>query len=386
MSATFSQFKKDEALKLLCDVIGIATVNPDGKEAVLADFIADYLRNTGCIVEVMEFSNGRANVIATLKGKKNGKALIINGHLDTVPFGNKDSWDTPPDYPCIKDDRLYGRGSSDMKSGLCAMLYAFRQLASEGFIPENDIIFVGTGDEETLGLGAQALLKSGMLDKVGRIIIGEPTGNGISTASKGALWLEFTIRGKTSHAAYPWEGINATEIAYALFAELKKQVSEGNHPFLTNPTCTLTKILGGVKTNMVPDSCTMTVDIRTVPPMEHNHLLELVDQLVLNLQKLYAGAKLEYEVLNNRKAIETPEDNTLIQELSESVQAVCGNTPALIGTSFFSDASIFLTKYDLPTVLFGPGESSEAHKPNESVSLDKFYVSVECYYNFLKRQ
>ena len=279
MSVFFSQFQKDEALKLLCDAINIVTVNPDGKETVLAGFIADYLKDTGCSVEITEFSSGRANVIAILKGCKNGKALLVNGHLDTVPFGSRDGWDDPPDCATIKDGKLYGRGSSDMKGGLCAALYAFKQLASEGFIPQNDIVFIGTGDEETLGLGAQAVVKSGLLDRVGRIVIGEPTGNEISVASKGTLWLEFTIHGKTSHGAYPWEGINAAEIAYTLFSELKKLVGKETHPYLSNPTCTLTKIQGGVKVNMLPDVCTMTLDIRTVPLIEHGHLLASVNQV-----------------------------------------------------------------------------------------------------------
>ncbi len=386
MSGVLAQFQKDEALELLCNAVNIITVNPDGKEALLAEFIASCLKASGCPVEVEEFSKGRANVTATLKGRKSGKALIINGHLDTVPFGSLSGWDYPPDFSTICGDKLYGRGSSDMKSGLCAMLYAFKQLAAEGFIPQNDIIFMGTGDEETSGLGAQAVVKSGLLDRVGRIVIGEPTGNSISVASKGTLWLEFTIHGKTSHGAYPWEGINAAEIALRLFLKLKPLVCEGIHPYLSKPTCTLTRIQGGVKANMIPDTCSMTLDIRTVPLLAHEQLLAAVDRLLESIEQEHTGVKLEYTVLINRKAVETSSGDMLVKELSESVQEVCGSTPALTGTSFFSDASVFLTQYDLPVVLFGPGESSEAHKPNESVLLEKYYQAVECYYHFLRKQ
>ncbi|HYE82703.1 MAG TPA: M20 family metallopeptidase [Clostridia bacterium] len=385
MPAFNTQLQKDEALDLLYNVINIKTVNPEGKEAVLAEFIASYLYNSGCSIEVEEFSAGRANVTAVLKGRRNGKALLINGHLDTVPFGDRDGWDSPPDFAAVKGGRLYGRGSSDMKSGLCAMLYAFRRLALEGFAPQRDIIFLGTGDEETSGLGAQAAIKSGLLDRVGRIIIAEPTGNKISVASKGTLWLEFQIHGKTSHGAYPWEGINAAEIALQLYSELKTLVRGEKHPHLTEPTCTLTKIQGGVKANMVPDCCTMTSDIRTVPLLDHKRLLASVEQLLKHIEE-YTGARLEYKVLTDRKAVEISSEDMLVKDLSESVRAVCGNSPALTGTSFFSDASIFLTLYELPAVLFGPGESSEAHKPNESVLLEKYYEAVEGYYHFLRKQ
>lgn len=386
MSTLTSQVQKDQALKLLSDVIGITTVNPDGDEKVLANFIASYLEGTGCFIEIEEFAEGRANVIAKLKGRESGNALMLNGHLDTVPFGNLEGWETPPNKATVKNGILYGRGSSDMKSGLCAALYTFRQLALEEFQPKNDIIFLGTGDEESLGLGAQAVLKSGLLEDVGKIIIGEPTNNGISVASKGTLWLEYTVSGRTSHGAYPWEGVNAAEIAYKLFGEIKKSIGRNTHKYLTNPTCTLTKIQGGVKANMVPDICTMTLDIRTVPSIKHDQFLNKVDELILVIEKLHPGSRIEYNILTNRMAVEIEAEHTLVQELSRVIQNVSGSKPKLTGTGFFSDASIFLREYNIPTVLFGPGESSEAHKPNEKLSIDKYFEAVECYYDFLKKQ
>lgn len=381
-----SNVQKDEALKLLCDAIGIVTVNPNGEEKLLADFIASYLQGTGCTVTVQEFAPNRANIIATIKGRTNQKALLINGHLDTVPFGNTDGWNTAPDKAVIRGDTLYGRGASDMKSGLCAALHAFCMLAAEGFVPEHDIIFAGTADEETDGVGAQAIVNSGLLNNVGHIIIGEPTGNQISVASKGTLWCEFSICGKTSHGAYPWEGINAAEVAYELFTEIKKSIGEASHPYLSAPTCTLTKIQGGVKVNMVPDACNMTLDIRTVPSVCHNELLAQVNRLIAGLQQQFGGLKIEYQVLTNRMAVEISPHNSLVEELSNTVQEVCGVKPQLTGTGFFSDASIFLKDYDLPTVLFGPGESSEAHKPNECVSIKNYFDAIECYYHFMKQQ
>lgn len=386
MSILSAEIDRAEALKLFCDAIGITTVNPDGDEKILADFILSYLEGTGCSVEIEEFSDGRANVIARIKGHESGKALLINGHLDTVPFGNLEGWETPPEKATVKNGFLYGRGASDMKSGLCGALYAFHQLALEGFVPNNDIIFLGTGDEESLGLGACEVLKSGLLNDVSRIIIGEPTNNEISVASKGTLWLEFTVCGKTCHGAYPWEGVNAAEISYELFTKISKLIGKDTHKFLTPPTCTLTKIQGGVKVNMVPDMCTMLLDIRSVPSIKHEELLERIDKLIDNMEKHNPDLRIEYNVLTNRMPVEIDQENFLVEELSQSIQNICGSKPKLTGTGFFSDASIFLREYNIPTVLFGPGESSEAHKPNEKISLNKYFESIECYYDFFKKQ
>ena len=200
------------------------------------------------------------------------------------------------------------------------------------------------------------------------------------------MWLEFTVNGKTCHGAYPWEGVNAIEIAYELFGEIKKLIGRDTHKYLSKPTCTLTKIQGGVKANMVPDMCVITLDIRTVPSINHNEFLKMVDNLIGDFKKLYSNLKIEYNILTNRMAVEIEQEHPFVQMLSESIQNVSRNKPKLTGTGFFSDASIFLREYNIPTILFGPGESSEAHKPNEKLSIAKYFESVECYYDFLKKQ
>ena len=385
MSNYLSEFQKKEALELLINTINITTVNPVGNEKILADFIASYLSDVGCLVEVHEFQTGRANVFASIKGSESGNALMLNGHLDTVPFGSLDGWTNPPDKAFIKDDMLYGRGSSDMKGGLCAALYAFKSFALEKILPQNDIIFLGTADEEFLGLGAQVALEKGIMADVGKLIIGEPTGNSIAVASKGTLWLEITVIGKTSHGAYPWEGLNSAEISFKLIEEIKNIFGNEGHKYLSKPTCTLTKINAGVKSNMVPDICKLTLDIRTIPSTNHKRYLNNVDKIIREFENNYEGLEISYSVLNDRMAVEIDSQHILVKSLSNSIKDVCKTEPDLIGTNFFSDASIFLRKYDIPTVLFGPGESSEAHKPNEKLSLKEYFKSIECYYNFLKR-
>ena len=378
-------FDEAAAVELLKRVVDIPSVNGESNEKPMADFIAGFLSNTPCRTEVNEFAPGRANVLSVLKGLNPGKALLINGHLDTVPYGCPEDWDTPPDKAMLMGGRLTGRGASDMKSGLCAMLYAFRLLAQEGFLPQHDIIFAGTADEESLGSGASALIENDFWPDVSAVVIGEPTGNQIAVASKGALWLEVTLTGKTAHSAYPSEGINAAEIACAWFSSFKELAEQGEHPFLTPPTCTLTLISGGIKANMIPGNCTFIVDIRTVPPACHPKLRAEADRLSQSFMERYPGLGIRHKVLTDRMPVETSPQDALVERLRESIFSVCKNAPCLIGTGYFSDASLFLKKQTVPVVLFGPGDPRQAHKANEWVLLDDYLDSIACYINFLKK-
>lgn len=370
---------KEEALLLLKDIINHRSVNPPGDEKVLADFIAKYLKDTVDEIVVDEIDENRANVIAIIKGNKNKKALVFNGHMDTVPYGDKDKWHYVPDKATIVGSRLYGRGASDMKSGLAALLYAFKQFSCSKKKPEGDIIFIGTADEESSGAGAYDISKKGYLDNAFAMVIGEPTNNSIALASKGTIWAEFEVFGKTSHSAYPWEGINAVEKGYELIDSIKALLNGHSHKYLKEPSCTITGINGGIKFNMVPDYCRITVDIRTVPSVNHNWLLDSIDNIINRLEDKYSGLKITKKIINNRQSTETDENSMIVQELKKAVEKVTGNVPCFSGTGYFSDASIFLLKNSIPTILFGPGLSNNAHKPDEYVEIESFYTAVECY-------
>lgn len=386
MKAALTPAQERRALDLLRRVIGTVTVNPPGGEEALARLLAEELGSKGLTCRVEFFAPGRANVLARLPGREPElPALMLNGHLDTVPFGDRALWATPPEEAVLQEGILRGRGASDMKSGLCAAAFALASLAEEGFVPRRDILFLGTGDEESQGLGAQAAVAAGWLDRVGEMVIGEPTGNRLGVASKGTIWLEITLRGRTSHGAYPWEGVNAAELACALVERIKALVGGETHPYLTPPTCTLTRIDGGVKSNMVPDLCRMIFDVRTVPGVDHEALIQRAREACQALCDP-AGAQWELQVLTNRMAAETDPRGALVEALGRAAEEITGQRPGLCGTGFFSDASIFLRTHNLPVVLFGPGESSEAHKPNEALVLARYYEAVACYRQLLLEQ
>jgi len=380
---SLSDSEKSEALDLLTDVININTVNPPGNEGVLVDYIAKYLYETGVEIQIVPVAANRSNIIDAIKGRKSGDSLVLNGHLDTVPFGDSEQWQTPPDKAVTLDGKVYGRGASDMKSGLCAALFAFKKTAAEKPTPAYDLIFTGTADEETNGAGAEALVNSGILGNAGGIIIGEPTGNDICLASKGALWITVTVKGRAAHGAQPDEGINAIEYAILFAQKIPLVIRVKGHKFLSPSTCAVTGLNGGIKVNMIPDRAVLTIDMRFLPPDDSSSIIERIHTIAKEFEVSCPGLSIEIGILNRREPVDTGENENLVKSFAESISRVTGKNLDFIGVNYFSDASVFRKYKDIPVVLFGPGDNREAHKPNESVKIEDYFTSIVCYRRFL---
>ena len=353
--------------QLLIDMLNIDTQNPPGNERILAEYIRDYLAGAPCEVTVQDAGGGRANVVARVRGRERGHALLLNGHLDTVPNGI--GWDTDPQSTVERGGRLYARGASDMKSGLAVLLCAFGELARSGRTPAHDVLLAGTFDEESGGAGAQALAEAGWLEGVETILIGEPTDMGLGLAAKGCLWLALRARGRTSHGAYPQRGVNAIEGLYDFTRLLKGEIEGGAHPLLGAATATLTRIEGGVKANMVPDAARAVMDVRTLPGTDHDALIARVKALAARFCGEREGLAIDIDVENNRMPVQAKPDSRLAGALSRLYERRLGRPMKPAGTAFFSDASIFLRYADCDVVQFGPGSSALAHTPNESVAV-----------------
>ena len=354
-------------IRLLTDILNMDTQNPPGNERILADYILRYLDGCSCERSIQELGNGRANVIARIRGRESGQALMLNGHLDTVPNGA--GWHTDPQQTTEKDGRLYARGASDMKSGLAVMLCAFRELAVSGTIPAHDVVFAGTADEESGGAGAKALAEAGLLKDVETILIGEPTDLGLGLAAKGCLWLHMESKGRTCHGAYPERGVNAIEGLTGLAAIIRGIVSGETHPLLGKATATLTQIKGGIKVNMVPDRAEAMMDLRTLPGTDHQALIVLIRQKTKEWCDANPGLDVRLTVENNRQPVETRAGSRYAQRMEKLHETLFGEPMKHTGTAFFSDASVFLNYADCDVIQFGPGESALAHTPDESVAV-----------------
>lgn len=374
----------DDVIRLLMDMIRHNTVNPPGNEEPLALLVATRLHNYEIPCEVIKFGDRRASFIGVLKGSGLRPALLYNGHLDTVPPGEV-AWERDPFVPVIEGDRLYGRGAADMKSGLAAMVVAAGILARSGVKLRGDLIICGTAGEEVDGAGAQDLIARGYLRNVGQIVIGEPSDLKLFTAHKGAFWVEITTFGKTAHGSMPDLGNNAIRQMNALMnrlANLKFPVND--HPLLGGPTMNIGTIQGGVKTNVVPDRCTITVDFRSVPGMDHGMIFDTLKNLLDRLSVEIPGFAAQMRVINDKTHVETPVNSPLVQAAIRTGQSVLETLLRPQGVNYYTDASVFVPALNVPVILFGPGNEKLAHQPNEYVEIPKLLKAVDFYVELAK--
>lgn len=383
---------KEEALALLKALVEIESVTGTQGELAAARFIAGYfegMQNAAYSVRVTEVDAARGNAVVMLKGRDGKGKTLLNGHMDTVPFGDLENWTVPPGQATFRDGKIFGRGTTDMKAGLAAMMTALKRHMSEGFVPQGDIVFVATCDEEAYGAGAQSAIDEGLLEGVAQMIIAEPTANQLAVVGKGCLWMELSVSGRTSHSAYPGKGVNAVELAYAIYEQLKQAIGVPENPYTGTATCALTKISGGVKENMIPDRCTAFLDIRSIPEMDNDEIQRILEEIIEKVGKANNCFPnfVQIHLLNDRKPIKIDLEHPLIPLMTDAVADASGGAfrPVPVGVNYFTDASVFGRAQALPTVLFGPGESAMAHQPDEFVFEDKYIHAAEYYYELIKR-
>ena len=210
---------KEEAISLLQQILRAKTVNPPGNELEAALILRDFFNAYGVDAEVDEFLPGRANLLARLPGNDASRgSLILCGHMDVVPVGGS-AWDLEPFAAELRDGRIYGRGASDMKSGLVAAAVATANLKQSG-LTRGDILFAATAGEEVDCCGARRLVERGILEDAEAAVIAEPTREDAILAHKGALWIEIATRGRTAHGSMLRESVDAIENMYRVLAWL----------------------------------------------------------------------------------------------------------------------------------------------------------------------
>ncbi|BAK98361.1 peptidase M20A family protein [Oscillibacter valericigenes Sjm18-20] len=377
--------EREAALRLLKEILAIPSVNGKDDEGAVARYLCAVFEKAGISASLQKIDALHSNVIAVLDGANSSDSAIWNGHLDTVPYGDRAAWETDPAVPVERDGFVYGRGASDMKSGLAAMVFALCSFASSGRRPARRTVFLGTCDEERNGIGASAILRDQLLPPCSTLLIGEPTGNNFGVAQKGCYWMQILAEGKTSHGAYPEQGCNAVEHGVALADALKAHLQTYRHPILGGATAQITKIEGGVAPNMTPDRCSLLMDIRTVPDISRDRLMTLASTLAEKETACYhkMGLNLHISLLNDRPSIEISKGHPMLLRLQEAAEKYCGGGKP-VGISFFTDASILVKdRPETAVLLFGPGEPELAHKPNEAVRIEKYFQAISVYKDLL---
>src|SRR3977135_3115257 len=261
-----------DAISLTRSLLRFDTVNPPGQERDCARHIGALLETWGFRVAYHEFEEARTSVIAHAGGAESPPPLCLTGHIDTVPLGAR-AWSRDPFAGETDGDQLYGRGSSDMKAGVAAILLAARKLA-KSFPGTPGVVIVLTAAAEGGCIGAGHLARTQLLGKAGAMIVGEPTSNYPYVGHKGSLKFYARFRGVSAHGSMPELGVNAIYKAVRAVSQLESfDFDQPAHPVMGKPTMNVGTFEGGNTVNSVPDAASFGVDIRTVPGMDHAALL-----------------------------------------------------------------------------------------------------------------
>lgn len=378
---TLTNEEKQEALELLRSMIKTNTVNPPGNEKELAVKLAALMNSEGIEAETVEVLPGRDNLIVRMAGENHGKLLAATGHLDTVPPGGI-PWEHDPFAADVVDGKLYGRGTSDMKSGDAAFLYAMIKLKREGIVPKQDVIFIGTVSEENGSLGAKAFVEAGGMKNVDALLVCEPSSNELDIAHKGAVWVKVKFYGKTAHGSMPDLGVNAVSRAAKFIAAIDAQSFDVKpDDILDMPSCSVNICQGGVATNVVPDYCEVNIDFRTIPGQTAEDIKTYLNKALDSAAKDDKDFKAEIEILSDLAAVRCPEGASILDALDKAA----GRKHIRRGVRFYTDASTLVRDYpEKQVVIYGPGISEMAHQPNEYCEVEQFERFVETYANLLK--
>jgi succinyl-diaminopimelate desuccinylase len=366
-------------VQLTQDLVRMRSINPPGDEAAVASFIATRLQQTGMFAEIVPHAEaGRASVVGGLHGQGARPALLLSGHLDTVPAG--DNWEHEVLGAHVSDGKIWGLGTTDMKSGVAAMLLAMEAIQHSGVPLKGDLLFAGTAGEEVDSMGAQELVAQQKLSQVGFMIIGEPTTNRVFTAEKGVLWLELKTKGQTAHGSMPHLGVNAILHMNKLLQALQAaQIPYETHPLLGDFTMNVATIEGGVKTNVVPDACRVTIDTRTVIGQDHQQILDTVRQLIDHLCAEDPTFHAEVRQITERVPLDIPFNDPMVQAFVRTRDRVTGQISVPSAATFATDGSVFVPAYQAPMVICGPGLPEKAHQPNEYVEIARLVEAARIY-------
>jgi succinyl-diaminopimelate desuccinylase len=376
LQSIFELIDEKKSVQFLQSLIQINSVNPQGNEKKIAEAIQAYLQSSNLQVELDDLGNNRANLLVTYpNGKTDEKYLVYSGHFDTVPTGMVE-WEHDPFSGKLIDNKVYGRGTTDMKSGVAAMVLALDYLERAGVKLNGTLQFVGTAGEEVNGYGAKKVVEKGQIDKATALVISEPSENKMFTAHKGCLWLEISTYGRTAHGSMPDQGVNAILAINEFMNVLQTyEFDYTPHPLLGHPTINIGTIEGGVKTNVVPDQCKLTLDIRTVPGQDNDTILKDIENILKGISGR-SQSPYEIKVINNMDSVYTNESDDFVKLAVGTGKNHLNLDLRPTGVNYYTDASVYWPHLQIPTIIFGPGNPRLAHQPDENVELDKFIESI----------
>lgn len=374
---------EDAAWKLARELVQIDSSDPGAYEGEVERHIRTWLRQrieslpeslaSRVSIDELEVLPGRTELMATIPGATDEPRLVFICHMDTVTLG--DGWDDDIDplSGLVRDDRLYGRGACDMKSGLASAMVAFEatldKMARTGKLPRRGLSLICSVDEEDFMRGVEAAIKQGWVGASEWVVDTEPTDSQIQVAHKGRTWFELTMQGVTAHASQPWKGADAIAAMAVAISHIRREIgSQPAHDELGRSTVTFGQIEGGYRPYVVPDSCKVWIDMRLVPPCDTQAATKIVQDAITAAESEVEGCHGSFVITGDRPAIERDPASPLLAELLESTADVTGASAEVgIFTGYTDTAVIAGTCQNHNCMSYGPGSLALAHKPNEYV-------------------
>lgn len=324
---------------------------------------------------------GSPNVVGVLRGSGGGKSIILNGHIDVVPEGDRTKWSHDPFSGLIEDGKMFGRGTTDMKGGNASLLLALEAIVKAGIRLKGDVVFESVIEEETGGVGTLATIMRGY--KADAAIIPEPTNMKLFIKQQGSMWFRVTVEGLSAHGGTKYEGVSAIEqsikVHHAIMELEKKRNATINDPLYKGIPIPLPinigKIQGGSWPSSVPDLVTLEGRIGVGPEEEmedvRRQLKECLNKVSLNDPWLkdhpaqldfFGGQWVPNAVAN---------DHPFVGVVSENYKQVYGKPVTVEASPWGTDGGLLGKVGSIPTLVIGPGETRMAHYPNEFIDLEE---------------
>ncbi|WP_125547356.1 ArgE/DapE family deacylase [Levilactobacillus lindianensis] len=407
----------DEVVQALSDIVKMNTVNGDEKK--VADYIAALLAKHGIDSKLIEYAPGRVSLVAEI-GDGHGPVVGFDGHADVVALGDAAKWKVDALSATIQNNLMLGRGTSDMKSGLIAGVWAMIHLHDQHVPLHGTLRFMATVGEEYGQYGAKQLGEAGYAKDLDTLIVGEPSGAAkqllmqkqiqymlqidqasaqqlsdanqtneqhfIELAHKGSLTYTVHSKGVAAHSSMPEIGKNAITPLMAFYQKEEAyfaSIKDYRNPVLGPVTPVVTMVKGGEQINTVPASADLSVKIRTIPELPNADITVAIKQIIADLNE--QGANLSLDILSDLRPMHTMADTELVQAAKEIGEDILEQKLPLIGVPGGTDASSFLAfNPDIDVIVFGPGNIT-AHQVNEYVDLDMYHRFITIYEKLITR-
>ena len=379
-----SRINEKELVDTLRDLVRIESVNPSlveggAGEEEIAEYLEDWMISQGLVTARYDVEPGRPNVVGVLLGEGGGKTLMLNGHMDTVgvEYMNIDPLD-----PVVKDGKLYGRGSADMKGGLAASMLAIKSIVDSGTRLKGDVILAAVCDEEYASIGTEKLMQDTFADAA---IIGEPTSCQIQIAHKGFAWVEVETRGLAAHGSAYKVGVDAiTKMGHVLVGieGIGERLLETEHPLVGPGSVHASIIEGGRELSTYPDRCRLQLERRLIPGETSEDVDREMTILLENIVKNDSEFDASHKTTFYRGPMEISRRQPICQLLLKAGEKIMGNPPGFIGGSGWMDTEIIWQK-GIPAVAFGP-KGEGIHSKEEYVDLNSVFETAEVHNQVIK--